>query len=131
MKRSEQEKLLKEILPGEDAGGFERASLERGLTGMRQQRRRRQVLRAGALAAMGMVIALGILPKLKRSSSVEVVANSGSMSKPAAETERRVQVISDDELLAMFPGRSVALIGKPGEQRLVFLDESDTAKGQF
>jgi hypothetical protein len=33
-----------------------------------------------------------------------------------------IQFISEDELLAQFPGRSVALIGPPANRRLVFLD---------
>jgi hypothetical protein len=36
-----------------------------------------------------------------------------------------VKFISDDELLAMFPQGSVALIGKPGQQRLVSLGEPE------
>ena len=32
--------------------------------------------------------------------------------------------INDDELFALFAGRSMALIGKPGEQQLVFLDQN-------
>jgi hypothetical protein len=34
-----------------------------------------------------------------------------------------VRVISDEELFALFPGRSLALVGPPGHQQLVFLDE--------
>jgi len=36
-----------------------------------------------------------------------------------------VQFINDDELLALFPNRPVALIGEPGKQRLVFLDRQN------
>jgi hypothetical protein len=42
---------------------------------------------------------------------------------PAAPSETSdVKIISDDELFALFPGRSMALIGTPGQQQLVFLD---------
>jgi hypothetical protein len=34
-----------------------------------------------------------------------------------------VKFINDEELLALFPGRPLALVGKPGEQQLVFLDQ--------
>jgi hypothetical protein len=129
MKRSEQEKLLKEILPREDMSDFEQASLERGLTRMRQQRRRGYFMRAGAVAAVAIAVILGL--RQKEGPSSGVVANSQPESKPVAETESKVQLISDDELLALFPGRSVALIGKPGQQRLVFLDQPDRAKAQF
>jgi hypothetical protein len=40
-----------------------------------------------------------------------------------------VKLITDDELLALFPDRPVALIGKPGQQQLVFLDELETPSG--
>ncbi|HHY86181.1 MAG TPA: hypothetical protein GYA07_11730 [Verrucomicrobia bacterium] len=36
-----------------------------------------------------------------------------------------MQFINDDELLALFPNRPVALIGEPGKQRLVFLDRQN------
>ena len=36
--------------------------------------------------------------------------------------------MSDDELLAMFPGRPVALLGPPEDRRFVFLDEQRSSK---
>jgi hypothetical protein len=43
-----------------------------------------------------------------------------------------VKLINDDELLALFPDRPVALIGKPGQQQLVFLDKpTKRVGGQF
>jgi hypothetical protein len=39
-----------------------------------------------------------------------------------------VRFISDDELLSLFPGRPVALIGAPGQQQFVFLDHNREAQ---
>jgi hypothetical protein len=38
-----------------------------------------------------------------------------------------IKLITDEELFALFPGRSVALIGKPGHQQLVFLNNQTQA----
>jgi hypothetical protein len=32
------------------------------------------------------------------------------------------EIITDEELFALFPNRALALIGSPGHQQLVFLD---------
>jgi len=124
MKLSEKQKLLREILPGDDIADFERASLERGLADLRRQRRRGHLVRAGALAAVVGFISLGIV--LKQHNPVrESAANLQLPPAPAPAVSDHVKFISDDELLALFPGRSVALIGKPGQQRLVFFDKPD------
>jgi len=124
MKPSEQKKLLKEILQGEDLRDFQQASLEHGLTCLRQRRRRGYLLRAGALAAVLSVATLGLLLKphraAQRDSSTAQLPPAPQSSPVAASP---VKFISDDELLALFPNRQVALIGKPGQQRLVFLDK--------
>jgi hypothetical protein len=43
---------------------------------------------------------------------------------PAAEAAAPIKVISDEDLLALFPDRSMALLGPPGQQQLVFLDKA-------
>jgi hypothetical protein len=115
------EKLLTHILPGEDGADFERASLEHGLSCLRRQRRRGHFLRAGLAAVAGLIAAALFIKSHPRTpgggSSVQLA------SAPSPATTSHVQFINDDQLLALFPDRSVALIGKPGEQRLVFLDQ--------
>jgi hypothetical protein len=123
MKPSEQEKLLTHILPGEDGADFERASLEHGLSYLRRQRRRGHLLRAGGLAAVVGLIAAAFVLKSHQHSPRGGGSNAQLASTPSAANSSRVEFINDDQLLALFPGRSVALIGKPGEQRLVFLDK--------
>ena len=129
MKPSEKQKLLAEILPGEDAADFERASLARGLAGLRRRRRRGYLIRASALVVVVGLVTLGIF--LKEHDAVRRgAADTQLASAPAAVVAPHVEVISDDELLAMFPGRSLALIGKPGQQRLVFLDKPERDPGR-
>ena len=44
-------------------------------------------------------------------------------SQPRADAAPPVKFITDEELLALFPNRSVGLIGKAGHQELVFFDQ--------
>jgi len=127
MKPSDQDSLLNEILADDELSAFRQASLERGLTAIRRLRSQRSILRRCALAALPLLGALAFFLHWK-------VQNSGRrmiVSKPAREVVpspsreiARVRFISDEELFALFPDRSLALIGKPGEQQLVFLDQN-------
>jgi hypothetical protein len=130
MKRSEQEKLLREILPVEDMADFEQASPERGLTCLRQ-RRRKSAMRAQIFSVMGVVLVAILLKRHNHLSREGAGAPLASATAPAVASQ--VKFISDEELLALFPDRPVALIGKPGQQRLVFLDEpkEDSARAPF
>jgi hypothetical protein len=50
---------------------------------------------------------------------VETTSGVKFYSDEAAGGAPRVETISDEQLLALFKGRSVALLGSPGRQRLV------------
>ena len=119
MKRSE--KLLTHILPGEDGADFERASLEHGLNYLRRQRRRRHLFRASGIAAVISLIATAFF--LKSHQPTPPGSGARLASTPTPATASHVEFINDDQLLALWPDRSVALIGKPGQQWLVFLDK--------
>jgi hypothetical protein len=122
MKPEEHQRLLKAILAEEDASDFQQTSLEHGLTLLGRQRRRRYLMRSGALVA---VLCLATLELVKWHSTEHRDGPNPQLSsttQPAIVPQ--VKFISDDELLALFPNRPVALIGKPGQQRLVFLDQT-------
>lgn len=125
MKRHEQDQLLKELLADDDLPAFRQASLERGLTFLRHKRRRQRAVRLGALACAVLLCAVGML--LNRVFDRADHQTAGSIS-PANETSplqaesATVKFISDEELFALFPDRAMALIGKPGQQQVVFLD---------
>jgi hypothetical protein len=36
-----------------------------------------------------------------------------------------VKIITDEELFSLFPNRSMVLVGQPGHQQLVFLDQPE------
>jgi hypothetical protein len=128
VKRHDQDNLLRETLTGEELSEFRKASLADGLAAVRRRRRYRRAAQVGALAVLTLLVSLGIVHQHRNKTSVREVASIKQTSAtptpspaPAAETTK-VKIISDDELFALFPGRAMALVGKPGEQQLVFLD---------
>jgi len=130
MTRREQNQLLNELLSGEELAPLRRASLEQGLAAVRQQRHRRKVGRAVALVCFWMAFVASII---FRPSATRFVTNSSS--PPSRQAAVKVQsgpapqmkFISDEELFSLFPDRAMALIGKPGEQQLVFLDRPSSS----
>lgn len=132
MKHPEHDRLLNEIVTGEELADFREASLEHALSAIRQQRRRQRSLRLGALAAVPVVVALGIVFSRSPKPSLREIAASNASPIAASSDQPRsapVKFINDDELLALFPDRPVALIGKPGRQQLVFLDKPVRSSG--
>ena len=129
MKRHEHNQLLNEILETSD---FRSASLRRGLDAVRRNRRRRWAVRAGGMT-LGLAAAILAMvftspgrrteSELRPSARPEI-AHSAAPAQESTGIER----ITDDELFALFPGRSVALIGPPGRQQFVFLDQPSRKK---
>ncbi len=125
MKQSEQDQLLKDLLGDDSPSNLRTASLEQSLAALRRRRHQRRVA-ATAVAAMLFIAAGGLL--LQRFSAVPSASLASNSSRaqgaaPPAENPPAIKFISDDELLALFPGRSVGLIGSPGHQTLEFFDE--------
>ncbi len=120
MKPCEQDKLLEELLAGPELATLRRASLDNGLALLQRHRRAWQI-RTGLLACIPLVLLLVLL--LHQPASQKGLFGSGSTSLIAQPKSSSVKVITDAELLALFPGRPVALIGRPGQQQLVFLDQ--------
>ena len=125
MKRHEEDPLLKELLGGEELSAFRRGSLERGLDAVRQARRQREAFRIGAMAAGPLLLAASLFLYQSRNRPAEpaavIASRAPAAASPLAEPAP-IRYIGDDELFALFPGRSMALIGAPGHQELVFLD---------
>jgi len=125
MNRHEQDQLLKELLTGEEMSTFRLSSLEGGLTFVRRKRRRQRAVRLCALAGAALLCASGILLNRVVDHADQQIAGSGSpdiQSPPLPPEAATVKFISDEELFALFPDRAMALIGKPGQQQIVFLD---------
>jgi len=125
MKHPAHDPVLKEVLRGSEPSNFRQAALEHGLAALRRRRRQRLALRASGLAAAAAFAALAIMiDKTDRSvrPSKAPVQHPVAVVPAAGPPSRQLKVISDEELFALFPGRAMALIGKPGHQEFVFLD---------
>jgi len=126
MKPHEPNRLLKEILAGDELTDFRQASLEQGLNAMRRRQRRRRVVRVCALLMLPLLLTFAILSRHAPGTSNRQIAstNPTAAAFPTPPPDRRdTKFITDEELFALFPNRSMALIGKPGQQQLVFLDQ--------
>lgn len=124
MKRREQDELLKELLSGEEVSAFRRASLEGGLAAVRRQRRWRAA-KMGAMILCSLLLLAAVLIHRQSGLKTRQMASAKPTlpaSAPKQTDSSGMKIISDEELFALFPGRAMALVGEPGEQRLVFLD---------
>src|SRR5437660_11202518 len=123
MKRqSDEEKFISELL-GDD-GELSRANLEHGRAAMRRKRARRTVWRVVSVIAPIIVVLAASLFEYRRGTqqsrtSGNVLAPHG----PEVIAGTSIRVLSDAELLEFFKDRPVALVGRPGNQRLILFDE--------
>jgi hypothetical protein len=125
MKNSDENPLLKEILTDENLSALRHASLKQGLNAMRRQRRIRRAMHAGMIILIPTFLIFTLRKPISDSaSSTSSPRMQETTSAAIAPVESGIKVISDEELFALFPGRSLALLGKPGQQELVILDES-------
>jgi hypothetical protein len=119
MKRSDQDRLLREILEEGEAADFRAASLARGVDFLRRRKRRNGIAQACSVC----VLALHLAPRPAGPRLAVVTA-------PVTQADTsKVKIINDEELFALFPNRPMALIGPPGRQQLIFLDHGE-AEGE-
>jgi len=112
----EKKQLLDSVLGGDELAGARQASLEGGLRALRRRRQGRTAGLSFLIVAAALVL---LLPQ--REQPVTVVQEQAAPAAPKFER------ITKEQLFALFPGRAMALVGKPGEQELVFLDQQQTA----
>ena len=121
-------RLLDDVLQDEDYRQFQDGLRELGLQQIRTRTRRRR--RVMVAAAVGLVVVLALLPLLLARSGTprpspvfdEAPLASVQIVRPQ-EASVTVQIISDDELIALFGGRPCGLIEiAPGRQRLWVYD---------
>jgi hypothetical protein len=125
MNSKDQEKLLRALLPGEEEADLRGTSLASGLKAVRRRRKNR-TFRLYAMACLPLIAAAilyldsgAFRGRQNPMSNLRPQTVASGSSRVAAQP---IKVISDEELFALFPGRSLALIGSPGHQKLVFLD---------
>ncbi|MDB6025892.1 MAG: hypothetical protein JWM68_2115 [Verrucomicrobiales bacterium] len=127
MSKPPDDELLNDVFTGEARPEFRAASLECALGAVRQRRRGRRAM--NITAALAFVAGLGILLKsltLPDAPMQPILAvNPQSFAKENIKMVpgTHIRVLSDEELVAMFPDRPIALIGPPEHRQLIFLDE--------
>jgi hypothetical protein len=85
-------------------------------------RRRRRRRRFEIVAAVILPLLLIFSSAFHRHSKLVTRIAAQSKPTPAADVPG-VKYITSQELFALFPDRPIALIGKPGHQQVIFLDE--------
>jgi hypothetical protein len=125
-------RLLRELLPGEETSELRARTMEEMLSLARRRREGRQAVRRLALTVVPVLCVAAIIAVLYgfvfTSGSRRVLSPSPTASTKAQGAARpaalpsKVRILTDDELLAMFPGRPAALIRRGGEMEFVLLD---------
>ena len=122
------QKLLEEIFDSSETGRLRQASLEAGLLAMRRKRRQRTAARCAASVCVLVLMAAGLARVFERNVPMRPAVSVTAPASPAlarkGQANPDVEIINADQLLALFPNRPVALIGSPGRQKLIFLDET-------
>ncbi len=128
------DELLNDVLSSESLERFRTDSLETALIVVRKRRRRRRARQALLMVAVPLVLAGYVFVSnfypnpgspsspTNANQSTSILQNNASST---ASPTPGIEYISDEELLELFEDRPVALIGPPGEQELVLLDEVD------
>ena len=124
MNTPDENPLLRDVLADEGLDTLRRTSLDRALAAQRRARCFRHAGHAAMIAVLPALLVLAFLwhrPSPSPAAPMTVVMSVTTAPPPATYG---VQMISDEELFALFPGRSLALIGKPGRQQLVSLGKT-------
>jgi hypothetical protein len=138
MKTPERDELLDEIMSGDNASNLRETSLDRTLQAVRRQQRLHHTIRGvGAVAIVGLVAT--VVWNQQRLEHDQIATSSPNVARTDVSKTipgTSIRVLNDEELLAMFPNRPVALVGGPENRQFVLLDEkrmakaSEPAKGQ-
>lgn len=128
--------LLKEVLGTSGAEEFKRASLSESLAHLRRRKRWKGITQAMAfllLAGAGVWLLLPFEKPARPKTALPALAASAPVTPSAVVTNETavadavpdspIELIDDAQLLALFPGQTVALIGPPGDQRLLVFQE--------
>jgi predicted TIM-barrel fold metal-dependent hydrolase len=119
---SEKEELLADVMGSDEE--LRAATLQKGLMALRRRRRLRKVRTLVlALAPLAGAAALIFARQWPHREIAQGPVRTAQTNRVIAGTA--IGVLTDEELLALFKGRPVALIGSPGRQRLVLFDEPE------
>ena len=119
--KPEKKELIHELLDGESRREI---TLLAGAQILRRRRYWRATSQAFALIALATVAGLLVEQKIQRQAPSQI---SRTETKPVASI--KVQSLTDDELLALFPNTPVGLVTLPdGKKLLIFPRPGDEAK---
>ena len=129
MKRdSDKQKLIADLLI--DESDLRESTLQHGLMLSRRKRQSRRVGRASLWILPVVLVAATVLLQVRHEAdrSAHIRPPSDFTINAPAQTAHviegtSVRILSDTELLDLFKGRPVALVGPPGKQTLLFFDE--------
>lgn len=113
---AEREQLLAALFSEDESARA--ASLDHAIGALRRTRARKRARRflGGTVAvAVGGVL---FLLQAQHRNKVERETVKSAPEHPAV----RIEIVNDEELLAQFPGRAVALVGPSSNRQLIFLD---------
>ena len=114
--------LLADVLAKETQ--LKSTTLDLGLAEMRRVRRRRRATRA-VITCVPILLLAAICIRQFSTRSI----SSGNAGLRGAQLEETIpgtsiRVVNDEQLLELFKGRPVALVGPAGHQRLIVFDEA-------
>lgn len=125
--RSKEEELLQELLRESASAEFRGHTLKRTLAYAQGRRHSRRVMRTVFRSSFVVMVAVGLFFISHRAPMVEsqkrLELSVDTPSKPSMIKGTKIQILSDEELFALFPDRPIAMINSSPEPRLVFLDE--------
>ena len=130
--KPDHDELLSEVFSeATTADSFREASLNRAMAAARRHRTVRRAARATfAITAVVVVVAwLGRSPRQPNSSPGRTPMASTAAPAPTV-SGTKIRLMGDEELLAMFSDRPVALIGPPERRQFVFLDTPRPRPGE-
>ena len=125
--KPEHHHLLQDLLEGNDALAQRDSILSAGHRVLRRKRHVRFLTRALAAATCAVLAALAVSRITAPRPPAPTGAPRLAATQPAPPMPR-VQEITDDELLALFPGTPVGLVKVDGKQRLIFPRPGDEAR---
>ena len=118
---AERNELLADVLTGETS--LRATTLELGLAEMQRLRKHRRAARVAVFvwAPLLLLAAALFFREFPKSANPPP---SALVNAEALIPGTSIEVLSDEQLLALFKGRPVALVGPAGHQRLLLLDEA-------
>jgi len=113
---------MDELFAGEELDQLRQRSLRRGILLIKRRRQWRVFGRLCVMVLPPVLLALAVWTKTSSSEGGAPKSTPLTVQSPA-QPASKVRLINDDELFALFPNRALAIIGSPGHQKLVFLDQ--------